>query len=116
MFDGAGQDAAGWIASQAEQGEVVRLGGTAGKDDLIGKRTEQLGDLLASVLKSLASLATVLMSAGRVAVDLGEKGPHRLPHLGEDGRGGTAVEVNHATHCSTAFRRLCSADAPSHQR
>ena len=63
VLDGTGDDMAGRVASEAEDGEVVGLGGAAGEDDLVGAGAEQGGDAFAGVLQGLAGLA-----AGAVAL------------------------------------------------
>src|SRR5947207_1222247 len=94
MLDGTGNDVTGRIAGQAKEGEVVRLGGAAGEDDLIGLSAEQGGGSLAGVLQGLASAAADTMSAGGIAEGVGEIGAHRLPDGGQRRRGGVVVEIN----------------------
>ncbi len=55
VFDGAGEETAGRVAGQAEEGEVVGLGGTAGEDDLVGAGAEQGGGLFAGVFQAAAA-------------------------------------------------------------
>src|SRR5262249_20342184 len=94
MFDGTGDNVSGKFSAKAEQREVVRLGGAAGEDHLVGVGVEQGGDLVAGVFQGAAGVAAELVGAGRVAVDLGEIQAHRLPDGGQEGRGGVAIEVD----------------------
>src|SRR5260370_12138270 len=94
MFDGASDQVSRGVAGQAEEGEVVRFGGDAGKDDFVGMSTQQGGGAFARVLQCAARTAADLVRTGRVAVDAGEVGPHRLPHGRVRGCGGVVVEID----------------------
>ena len=94
MLDRTGDDMAGRIAGEAEEGEVIRFGGTAGEDDLIGLGAESSGDLIAGILQGLAGTPADAMSAGRIAEGVGQVRPHRFPDGGQRQRGSVVVEID----------------------
>jgi hypothetical protein len=104
VLDRAGDDVAGRVAGEAEQGEVVRLGGAAGEDHFVGVSAEQGGDALAGVLERPAGLAAGPVGAGRVAEWPGQQRPHGVPGFGQQRRGRGVVEVE-AGHRAGRSRR-----------
>ena len=57
MFDRTADDGAGRCAGEAEDREVIRLGGAAGEEDFVGMGVEEGGDPLAGVFKGLTARA-----------------------------------------------------------
>ena len=82
----------------ALDGEVVRLGAARGEDDLLLADPQEVGDLLARGLQSLARLAAEAVDAGWVAEPLAEVREHRLEHFRVDRRRGVVIEVNPSVH------------------
>ncbi|MNX97399.1 hypothetical protein D3C86_1297620 [compost metagenome] len=88
----------------ALEGEVDRLGGPGGQDDLLAagvapvvQRADQQGDLLAGLLDALLGGPPVGVVAARgVAEVLGEVGQHGLEDPGVHRGGGVVVQVDHA--------------------
>ncbi len=76
-------------------GQIGAFGGSGGEDDLLGGRTDQLGNLFASLLDALLGLpAEGVVSAGRITEDAGEIGHHGLQHARIKGRGGVVIHVD----------------------
>src|SRR5262245_25970491 len=83
----------GRVAGEAEEGEVVCLGGAAGEDDLVGVGVEQGGGPFAGVLEGLTGASAGAVTTGGIASYLGEVRPHGLPDRRQDRGGGVVVEV-----------------------
>ena len=101
MLDGAGDDMTAGISQRFDDpqySEVVGFGAAAGKDDLVGLRTEQCGSLLPRPLDRSPSLASGRMQTRRVSEDLSEEWLHGGADARIDlGRRGI-VEVDQAAH------------------
>ena len=80
---------------RAFDGEVVRLGGTAGEHDFFAVGIEQLGDFAAGVFhRFFGHPAEAVAVGGGVAELLGEVGNHFFGHAFVYRSGGGVVEVN----------------------
>jgi hypothetical protein len=76
----------------ALEGQVVRLGGAGGEDDLLAGAADERRDLLARPIYCRLRLpAERVVAAGRIAEVLGKVRQHRLDHARIDPRGGVVV-------------------------
>lgn len=96
-------------AHEADQCQVVGLGGAAGPDDLARVGGDQVGDLTAGVLYRLFRLPAQHMAArsgvGEDAVQ-GQMALHDLGDAGVDRGGGGIVEIDECAHCLAEFSSL----------
>ncbi len=102
----------------ALQGKVVRLCGARGEDDLLGGRTNQLCDLLASLVDALLGFpAEGVIAAGRVAENLRHVRHHRLQNARVERRGGVIVHVDgqlNALVHGRGLQKFCDGGAHTH--
>ena len=88
----------------ALDGQVVRLGGAGGKNDLLGGGADELRNLLAGRLNGLLRLPTKgVIAAGRVAKFAGEKWHHRLQHSWVERAGRVIVHIDRQRHACRDF-------------
>ena len=93
----------------AEEGQVVRLGRSAGEDDLPRSGVNQGRHRFPGLLhRLLGPPAEGVASAGGVSELPGEKGEHRLQHFGIDRSGGLVIHVDgllsgHCRHGDSDF-------------
>ena len=79
--------------------QVVALGGPGGKDDLVGRCTDELSDAAATLLDRLIRRPPELVvTAGSIAKPVCEKGKHLLKHARMHWRGGMVVHVDGQLH------------------
>ncbi len=99
VLDGTSYQMSGRIAAQAEEGQIIGLGGAAGEDYFVRLRAEMRGDAFAGVFECPACPAAGGMCAGGIAEFLREIRSHRLPHHGQHRCGSVIVEIDtiHAT-------------------
>src|SRR5262249_49377876 len=82
------------FTGQAEEGQVVGFGGTAGKEHFLRIRPEECGRAFTGIFQSLARTSAGPVGAGGIAVGFAKEGPHGLPDGREDGGGGVVIEVD----------------------
>ncbi len=80
-------------ADNAENGQIVRFGSTAGEHNFRGPRADQLRHPAARRLQALLGRLTEMMNARGVPVRLVETRHHRIPNFGGKGSGGVVIEV-----------------------
>ena len=96
MLDSAGDDVlASGIggARQAEDGKIVGLGASAGKDNFGRGGVDERGHLPARGFQALFGALSEMVNAGRVTIHLSEARYHRLENFRCDGSGGVVIEV-----------------------
>lgn len=79
--------------ARCEHREVVRLGPTAGVDDVAGKGADELCEFLTGLIDGPTSVPGPAMGAGGVGEPLGEERQHGLDRIGSHRPGGRMVEV-----------------------
>ena len=88
----------------ALDGQVVALGRSRSKDDLLGSGPDQLGNLLPRRFDGLLRLPSKgVVAASRVAELGGEIGQHRLQHPGIEWAGGVIIHINRQAHSCGNF-------------
>ena len=102
MLGGRGDDVVALLGvhlGDALDRQIVRFGGAAGEDDLLGGGADQARDLLARLLHRLLGFpAEAVIAAGGIAEDLEEIRLHRLEHARIHRRGRVIVHVNRQFH------------------
>src|SRR5207249_11668045 len=79
----------------ALESQIIALSGATGEDNLSGIRANQAGNFVASVLDcSFRFPAENMVTAGGVAVMLGEIGQHRLEDTRIGAGGGVVIQVD----------------------
>ena len=88
----------------ALDGQVVRLRGARGEDDLFRGGADELCNLLARRFNSLLRFpAKGVVAARRVAKLAGEVGHHRFQHPGVERAGGVIIHIDRQRHACRNF-------------
>ncbi len=82
------------VVGVPDEGEVVRLCGARGEDDLIGLGADERGDGGAGGLEGLRGAVADCVQRRRIAEALREVGQHRLDDARVDGLRGLVVQVD----------------------
>ena len=100
MLDCSGNDVPSVLLQsqrRAHDRSVVGFRAAAGEHHVPGPRIEHAGASLARLIYGPACVLRQRVDAGRIAVLLSEKGPHRFRNLGRHGRGCRVVHVDGMT-------------------
>ena len=99
--------------SEAEDGEIVRLGASAGENDFVLTAAEQLRHPVSRIIQRRARLAARRVDGRRIPVKAIQVRPHRVERLGRERSGGVVVEVNHRRFRTSGVPRAISNRFPA---